>query len=236
MNCQWVGDGSNSTEWPAVSGASGVWWSEAPSLLSDAAESFPHLSHDLVDLKRLQEVRLLGELCPPVPQAFLLARFLRFVIGLHDHLLDGDFPVFYSHGLFLGLFLSSVRQSSCSQPITLRGTLHNMAKLFIHDSGSLHEQISEHLSQINIGQPLVSAVQAIGDSFVIDAGRDNLRQVVVPRLEEVGIAADAYDKIFGAPRQTRVPSPRTLCPLRFYLPQGHIPPGGRMAGSESCML
>jgi hypothetical protein len=59
------------------------------------------LSHDLVDLERLQKGRFLFQLHTPLRQDFIPATFRWLVIAFINDLLDRRFPILKTHRLFL---------------------------------------------------------------------------------------------------------------------------------------
>ena len=66
---------------------------------ANIAEPLSDLSHDFVDLERLQESRFLLQFCTPFHQNLIRSVFL--VIALINNLLDGHFPFLKTHRLFL---------------------------------------------------------------------------------------------------------------------------------------
>ena len=70
-------------------------------LSADVAEPLPDLSHDPVDLERLQEGRFLLQLRTPCHQDSILVRSLLLVIVFINNLLDRHFPFLKTHRLFL---------------------------------------------------------------------------------------------------------------------------------------
>ena len=70
-----------------------------PSRLCNIAEPLSGLSHDFVDLERLQKGRLLFQLRTPLNQNPVRVRSL--VIAFINNLLDGRFPFSETHRLFL---------------------------------------------------------------------------------------------------------------------------------------
>ena len=74
----------------------------SPSLFvssADAAEPLSDLSHDFVDLERLQKSRFLFQFHSPSNQNLIRSLFL--VIAFINNLLDGHFPFMKTHRLFL---------------------------------------------------------------------------------------------------------------------------------------
>jgi hypothetical protein len=66
---------------------------------AELVEPLSDLSHDFVDLKRLQEGRFVFQLRTPCHQD--LVRPLLLVIAFINNLLDAHFPFFKTHRLFL---------------------------------------------------------------------------------------------------------------------------------------
>jgi hypothetical protein len=76
----------------------------------DLAEPFSDLSHDSVDLERLQKSRLLFQFGTPRLQDPVCSVFV--VAALINHLLDGHFPFLKTHRLSL-LISVSEEMSAC---------------------------------------------------------------------------------------------------------------------------
>jgi hypothetical protein len=80
---------------------------QVSALSAVSVEPLSDLSHDLVDLKRLQEVRFLFRLHPPRHQD--LAHSLLVVSAFNSNLLDSRFPFLKTHRLFLFDFKLQMR-------------------------------------------------------------------------------------------------------------------------------
>jgi hypothetical protein len=68
---------------------------------ANLVEPLSDLSHDLIDVVRLQKGWFLFQLRTPSPQDRILASFLLLVIAFISNLLDGRFPFFKTHRGFL---------------------------------------------------------------------------------------------------------------------------------------
>ena len=68
---------------------------------ADVAEPSSDLSHDFVDLERLQNGRFLFQLRTPFNQDPIVAPSLLLVTAFTNNLLDRHFPILKTHRLFL---------------------------------------------------------------------------------------------------------------------------------------